>query len=41
LLLVPLAEIDYGRVRGGGAEAWLARNPPTEAAWDTFLAAPD
>ncbi len=41
LLLVPLAETDYARVRGGGAEAWLARNPPTEAAWDTFIAAPD
>jgi hypothetical protein len=41
LLLVPLAETDYARVRGGGAAAWLARNPATEAAWDPFVSAPD
>lgn len=36
LLLVPLAETDYPRVRGGGAAAWLARNPPSEVMWAPF-----
>jgi len=39
MLLAPLAEIDYARVRGGGAAAWLERNPPDEATWTPFVAA--
>jgi hypothetical protein len=36
-LLIPLAEADYTRVRGGGAAAWLASNELTERVWTPFL----